>query len=115
MLRITVEMKKGSAGFLLELEGKLTGEWVRELERSWISLGKCEPRPRPRIDLTDVSYVDEKGKLLLENMVAQGAELVAHTPMMLSLARAITAHARNASHGAGGRKAQPATTEQPRA
>ena len=35
MLRITVEEQNNSTS--LRLEGKLTGDWVGELERCWIS------------------------------------------------------------------------------
>lgn len=85
MLRITVEERPNSTGF--HLEGKLTGAWVRELERCWIS---SEKGVRLQIDLSGVSFVDDRGKALLARMVAQGAGLVASTPMMAALARSLT-------------------------
>ena len=87
MLRITVEEKADLTGF--RLEGKLIGDWVKELERCWICAKNTQPGTRFRIDLSSVSFVDEKGKTLLESMVSEGAELVADNPMMTSLARSI--------------------------
>ncbi len=87
MLRITVEEKADFTRF--RLEGKLTGDWVKELERCWICAKNTQPGPRFRIDLSSVSFVDEKGKALLDSMVSEGAELLADNPMMRSLVRSI--------------------------
>ena len=106
MLRITVESKAGSSGF--RLEGKLTGEWVRELERCWISSRESNHQARLRIDLGGVSFVDGKGKALLETMVAEGAELVAHTPLMASMARTIVENVRRAACDPTRQSAEPA-------
>ena len=90
MLRITVEEEADFTRF--RLEGKLIGDWVKELERCWICVRTTEPGMRFRIDLSSVSFVDEKGKTLLESMVSEGAELAADNPMMRSLARSIMEH-----------------------
>lgn len=92
MLRITIEEKPGRAVF--RLEGKLTGEWVDELERCWLSSKARAGLMRSRIDLTGVSFVDEKGQALLERLVVQGAELVAHSPLMIAVARTLTSRAK---------------------
>jgi len=87
MLRITVEEKADFTRF--RLEGKLTGDWVKELERCWICAKHIGSGTQFKIDLSDVSFVDEKGKALLESMVSEGAELLAGGPMMTSLAHSI--------------------------
>jgi len=55
----------------VKLEGKLSGPWVEELERSW-----TEHSPRSSenviIDLSEVTYIDPEGKRLLARMVDKG-------------------------------------------
>jgi len=55
----------------VKLEGKLSGPWVEELERSW-----TEHSPRASenviIDLSDVTYIDPEGKRLLARMMDKG-------------------------------------------
>lgn len=80
MLRITTEEKSGSTTF--HLEGKLVGDWVGELERSWLRFHGCEPHRHFRIDLSEVVFVDERGKVLLQQLVSEGAELGANNPFM---------------------------------
>jgi ABC-type transporter Mla MlaB component len=72
MLRVTI--KKEDTSETWELEGKLAGEWVPELDRLW--------RQRPpqsgitiEIHLKAVSYIDPAGKQLLAEMRQQGAEI----------------------------------------
>jgi ABC-type transporter Mla MlaB component len=72
MLRITV--KKDNATETWELEGKLSGEWVPELERLW---RQRTPQSVSTIEihLKAVSYIDPGGKQLLAEMRQQGAEI----------------------------------------
>ena len=59
------------------LYGQLSGPWVAELKSNWEktrfeSLGrKCV------VDLTDVTFIDERGESVLRAMGSQGAEFVA--------------------------------------
>jgi hypothetical protein len=76
------------------LEGKLISYWVKELERCWICAKNIASETRFEVDLSGVSFVDEKGKALLEGMVLEGAELVAEGPMMRSLTHSIVEHVR---------------------
>jgi ABC-type transporter Mla MlaB component len=72
MLRVTI--KKESTSESWELEGKLAGEWVPELDRLWRQrtpqLGTSV-----EIHLKAVSYIDPAGKKLLAEMREQGAEI----------------------------------------
>ena len=72
MLRVTI--KKDSAVETWELEGKLSGEWVSELDRLW---KQRSPQPGITIEihLKAVSYIDPAGKQLLAEIHAQGAEI----------------------------------------
>jgi ABC-type transporter Mla MlaB component len=72
MLRVTI--KKDDATEIWELEGKLSGEWVCELNRLW------KERPHQtglpvEVHLKAVSYIDPSGKQLLAEMRQQGAEI----------------------------------------
>ena len=60
---------------MLELEGKLAGLWVKELELCWRTA--VSQHPMVRVDLSAVMFIDADGKELLDRMYRQGAELVA--------------------------------------
>jgi hypothetical protein len=72
MLRVTVN-KNGSIE-TWELEGKLSGDWVTELDRCW-----RESTPQPglkiQVHLKAVSYIDGAGKQLLAEMHRRGVEI----------------------------------------
>ena len=95
MLRITTEEKDQFTSF--RLEGKLTGDWVRELERCWIRAKNVTPGRQFRVDLSEVGFVDDMGKALLEHLVAEGAELQADTPLMRSIIAGVVEHS-NTEH-----------------
>ena len=59
----------------MELEGRLAGLWVRELELCWRSA--LTRHPSVRVNLSAVMFIDADGKELLDRMYRQGAELVA--------------------------------------
>ena len=69
MLKITFNDTPDSTN--VKLEGKLSGPWVDELERSW-----TEHSPHASgaviIDLSGVTYIDSEGKRLLSRMVEKG-------------------------------------------
>src|SRR5712692_3658556 len=75
MLRITTHNDPELLTF--QLEGKLAGPWVRELEDSWQHALAGTPKPFIRFDLTGVTYVDAAGKEFLAARHSQGAELIA--------------------------------------
>ena len=58
------------------LFGQLTGRSVEELRNSWKNeLSAASNTPRI-IDLTDVTFVDEKGESLLRELETEGVEFV---------------------------------------
>ena len=75
MLRITVHNNPGFLTF--QLEGKLAGPWVRELEDCCQKELAGHRRPAIRVDLTGVTVIDAAGKAFLAAMHRQGAEFVA--------------------------------------
>ncbi|MGO8744766.1 MAG: STAS domain-containing protein [Thermoguttaceae bacterium] len=75
MLRITVHDNQESLTF--QLEGRLAGAWVKEVEQCWQSALAHQRKPISRVDLTGVTFIDNAGKACLAAMYGQGAELVA--------------------------------------
>jgi anti-anti-sigma regulatory factor len=82
MLRITTTDKGEVTVF--RLEGRLSGDWVDELEHFWTETNVGSAR-KLQIDMTDVEFVDEEGKVLLERMLLEGAELHPGNPFMTSV------------------------------
>jgi ABC-type transporter Mla MlaB component len=72
MLKVTIN--QADSGETWELEGKLSGEWVKELERCW-----NERTPRAgvplQVHLKTVSYIDAAGKKLLVEMHGRGVQI----------------------------------------
>lgn len=57
--------------------GKLAGPWVTELRSNW-ELARAESEGRKRVvDLREVTFIDERGEGLLNQMRSEGAEFVA--------------------------------------
>jgi anti-anti-sigma regulatory factor len=75
MLRITTHDNPDCLTF--QLEGKLAGPWVRELEDCWQKTLAGRVRPVVRVDLRGVTFLDVAGKTLLAELHARGAEFVA--------------------------------------
>lgn len=92
MLRIT---RKETGEFTtLHLEGKLIGDWVGELERCWAGVNPRGSHRQCRIDLSEISFIDEQGKALVEHLAAEGAELWADNPFMRLVIERILAQLR---------------------
>ena len=73
MIRIT-QIDNGSKGHLL-VEGTLSDGWVETLEASWLE-AQSQVNGKPLcIDLSGVTYVDDRGRELLERMIRGGAEI----------------------------------------
>jgi hypothetical protein len=88
MLRITVHDNPRFLTF--QLEGSLTGPWVRELE-TWWQIALAGRRKRTlRVDLTGVTFVDGAGQACLAALHAQGAQFVAADCLTKALVAEIT-------------------------
>ena len=72
MLRVTI--KKDESIETWELEGKLSGDWVKELERWWREYAP-QPGTSIQVNLKAVSYIDASGKQLLTEMHGRGLEI----------------------------------------
>src|ERR1051325_9253159 len=73
MIRIS-EIRKSSKQRLL-VEGTLAGDWVEVLEKSWLEAQASRNGEPMRVDLSGVTWIDDKGRKLLKRMIEDGAEL----------------------------------------
>ena len=72
MLKVTI--KQVDSAETWELEGKISGVWVKELERCWKE--RLTPPGIPlQVHLKTVSYIDAAGKQLLVEMHGSGVEI----------------------------------------
>jgi hypothetical protein len=88
MLRITVHDNPGSLTF--QVEGRLVGPWVRELEVCWQDTLARQRQPTLRVDLTGVTLIDAAGEACLAALHRQGAELIAADCLMKAVVAEIT-------------------------
>jgi hypothetical protein len=102
MVRITTN--SCGADVVLNLEGRLTGAWVAELEECWRVYAALPSQKHLVVDLTHTEFVDLAGKYLLTLMHRSGVGFIAGTPYMKALLAEI------AANGAG--IARPAVNEQ---
>ncbi len=93
MLRITVKQEPTATTF--ELEGKLAGAWVAELEQCWRASTAGPQAPPIRVHLRAVSFIDPAGRELLAEMYRHGAELVAAGCMTRAIVAEITGAGRS--------------------
>ena len=80
MLRIAMHDNPHTLTF--QLEGKLAGPWVRELEQCWRGTLTGQRESILAIDLTEVTAIDAAGRACLEAMHHQGAEFIATDCLM---------------------------------
>jgi hypothetical protein len=73
MLKTTT--KTSPAGTVFEVEGRLAGPWVQELEGCWREASNSERSVR--VMLCGITFIDDKGRGLLVEMYRHRAELVA--------------------------------------
>ena len=75
MLKIT--RTETSAEEKWTLQGQLVGLWVSELRRSWKRTHRTGNSLKCIVDLSDVTFIDEKGERLLQTMSKEGVQFIA--------------------------------------
>ena len=84
---LKISNRSDGATTIFDLEGKLAGPWVDELEQCWqraVSDGR-----RVCVVMKTVTFIDAAGRKLLTAMHRQGAELVAHGCMTKAIVEEI--------------------------
>ena len=99
MIRIS-EIRKGSARRLL-VEGTLADDWVEVLEKSWLEARASRNGEPMCVDLSGVTWIDDKGCELLKRILRDGAELRATGVMTMSVLKELIEEVR------GGDAARP--------
>jgi hypothetical protein len=86
MLKVTTTAD--GAKTTLQLEGRLAGPWVGELERCWRRIASGQA---VTVLLQAVTFIDESGKALLIRMYRSGAELLGEGCMTKAIVEQIRA------------------------
>jgi len=87
MLMITEERKNGLLTF--RLAGAIAGEWAEEFERCWNNAANSSDSPRVIVELKEVTFVDDKGKEVLGEMMRNGCQLIASDVLTRSIVEEI--------------------------
>jgi anti-anti-sigma regulatory factor len=74
MLKITIH--EADDPLRVELEGRLAGAWVCELEYCWRTAKANHPNRKCSVDLTGVTFIDQAGRYLLQLMHRDGVRFV---------------------------------------
>jgi anti-anti-sigma regulatory factor len=90
MLRISVKDEEPQKRLLLEVEGRLAGPFVDELERSWETERRRMPSERIVVRLSNVTFIDEAGKELLGRIWRAGAQVEGSGCMVRAIIARIT-------------------------
>jgi hypothetical protein len=99
MLRITVEQR--DATWVMKLEGRLQGEWVGELRRSWRGIRDVAAPASIRVELADIQFMDAAGKVLLKEMHREGVEITGRGFLASAICEEVTGSADNSRNASG--------------
>jgi anti-anti-sigma regulatory factor len=71
-----IQVSEAANELTLEVEGRLAGAFVPELENCWQSARENQPSRKISVDLKNVTCVDRAGRYLLRLMHGSGVTLV---------------------------------------
>jgi anti-anti-sigma regulatory factor len=97
VLKITIDKTHKAIRF--SLEGKLSGPWVKELDRVWVASAETSEAKPVAVDISGVTFIDSDGKQLLARMYGQGVKLEASGCMNRSIVERIQQAALMAGNG----------------
>jgi hypothetical protein len=100
MLRITVHDAPEALTF--QVEGRLVGEWARELERCWENTANIRENRSSIIDLTGILFIDAEGRSILTKLCHEGALFRTAGPLNDSIVSEISAKSKRKILGALG-------------
>jgi len=87
---IRINLIQEHSALQLIVEGTLSGVWVEELEKCWLETRSGRDHEQLSVDLSGVSYIDDKGRQLLRRMFQEGADLRATGVMTRGIIDEIT-------------------------
>jgi len=93
-------MHDGPEALTFQVEGRLVGDWARELEHSWVRTAPDRGNRAPIIDLTGILFIDDEGKRVLTRLFREGAFFRTAGPMTQSIVSEITGKSRRMRRGA---------------
>ena len=99
MIRIS-QIQKGSHPKLI-VEGALCDGWVGALETSWLEAQSGLNGARLQIDLSGLTYVDDKGRELLTRIMQSGADIRATGIMNRTVVDEIAQELKDARRNSG--------------
>lgn len=88
MLRITMQDSPETLTFLVE--GKLVGDWAKELEQCWNQTASVRGHRALIIDLSETLFIDQEGRRVLTTLFREGAFFRTACPMTESIVSEIT-------------------------
>ncbi len=88
MLKISIHDTPEQLKF--KLEGRLIGPWVREVEQSWDTAQSVRNGRKAVFDLSDVTFIDDNGRDLLENLHKTGVSFIVADPMTCAIVEEVT-------------------------
>ena len=84
----------------MKLEGKMTGLWVAECRRAWLSLKPSLGTKKLSLNLCGVTFVDEAGLALLREIYgATHAAIITNSPLTKHFAEQTTSSKTNQTRG----------------
>ncbi len=77
-----VSMEDDATVATLKIEGKVVGLWAAELGEKWRGLLGSTERALVRLDIRGVTFVDQQGTRILQEIVREtGARVLADSPL----------------------------------
>src|SRR5580704_4586551 len=71
MLKITIH--ESAEALTFQVEGKLIGDWAKELDQAWQVSYSVRNRKALIVDLTETLHIDDEGKHVLTKLFHDGA------------------------------------------
>jgi anti-anti-sigma regulatory factor len=73
---LKIQVRELEDRIVLEVEGRLTGAFVREVQSAWSTASAKMPGCKVQVDLKSVTCVDREGRALLRSMHSEGVEFL---------------------------------------
>jgi anti-anti-sigma regulatory factor len=89
---LKVSIREDSAGVVMEVEGRVAGAWVEELQQCW-QREQARAGGPISVHLSAVTFIDDAGKQLLSRMFQHGVKLQGKGCMVRAIVAEITSRA----------------------